>query len=60
MSDHRRSLQPTCRRRRTGEDIAHGTVVLAAGRRLRPQDVGGLASLGMSEVAVFHFAVPLA
>jgi molybdopterin molybdotransferase len=29
-----------------GEDIAAGTVVLRAGRRLRPQDVGLLASIG--------------
>ncbi|HEU5296093.1 MAG TPA: molybdopterin molybdenumtransferase MoeA, partial [Burkholderiaceae bacterium] len=30
---------------RVGEDIARGSVVLAAGRHLRPQDVGVLASL---------------
>src|SRR5262245_43670797 len=35
-----------------GEDIAPGTVVLRAGRVLRPQDVGVLASLGASPVAV--------
>lgn len=29
-----------------GEDIAAGTVVLSAGRRLRPQDLGVLSSLG--------------
>ncbi|HMO47046.1 MAG TPA: molybdopterin molybdotransferase MoeA [Rubrivivax sp.] len=37
---------------RVGEDIARGTAVLAAGRRLRPQDVGVLASLGMDRVMV--------
>ncbi len=33
-----------------GEDIAAGTVVLHAGRRLRPQDVGLLASIGVAPV----------
>ncbi len=35
---------------RIGEDIASGTTVLAAGRVLRPQDVGVLASIGCGEV----------
>jgi molybdopterin molybdotransferase len=35
-----------------GEDIRAGTVVLAAGRRLRPQDVGVLSSIGMADVPV--------
>jgi molybdopterin molybdotransferase len=35
---------------RRGEDIAPGTVVLPAGRVLRPQDVAVLASLGASPV----------
>jgi molybdopterin molybdotransferase len=35
-----------------GEDVAKGAVVLRAGRRLRPQDVGLLASLGYSRVSV--------
>lgn len=33
-----------------GEDVALGSTVLSAGRRLRPQDLGVLASLGMAEV----------
>lgn len=37
---------------RIGEDIRCGSQVLAAGRRLRPQDLGVLASLGMAEVQV--------
>jgi molybdopterin molybdotransferase len=37
---------------RTGEDIARGATVLAAGRRLRPQDAGVLASLGIDRVDV--------
>ena len=39
---------------RVGEDIARGTTVLAAGRRLRPQDAGVLASLGTSRIAVLR------
>lgn len=37
---------------RTGEDVAAGTAVLPAGRVLRPQDIGVLASIGQGEVAV--------
>ena len=37
---------------RRGEDIRTGTTVLDSGRRLRAQDVGLLASLGIAEVAV--------
>ena len=35
---------------RTGEDIERGTRVLLAGRRLRPQDAGLLASIGRERV----------
>jgi molybdopterin molybdotransferase len=35
-----------------GEDIARGSTVLAAGRRLRPQDVGVLSSIGLAETLV--------
>lgn len=35
-----------------GEDIRRGDLVVARGRRLRPQDVGVLASLGIAEIAV--------
>jgi len=38
--------------RRTGEDLQRGSVALAAGRLLRPSDLGLLASLGIGEVAV--------
>ena len=38
--------------RPAGEDIAEGKMVLAAGRRLRPQDVGVLAALGLTNVEV--------
>jgi molybdopterin molybdotransferase len=39
---------------RRGEDISPGTCVLAAGRRLRPQDIGLLASIGVGAVAVIR------
>jgi len=37
---------------RVGEDVARGATVLTAGRRLRPQDLGVLSSIGAGEVAV--------
>ena len=37
---------------RAGEDIAGGTVVLRAGRVLRPQDLGVLSSIGADRVEV--------
>jgi molybdopterin molybdotransferase len=37
---------------RRGEDITAGTVVLEAGRVLRPQDVGVLSSIGVAHVRV--------
>lgn len=37
---------------RRGEDIAAGSRVLCAGRRLRPQDVGVLSSIGLRRVPV--------
>lgn len=36
--------------RLAGEDVAHGQEVLPAGLRLRPQDLGLLAALGLAEV----------
>ena len=38
--------------RRKGHDVAAGNVVLEAGRRLRAQDIGLLASLGIANVTV--------
>jgi len=35
-----------------GEDISAGASVLPAGRRLRPQDIGVLSSIGVSQVSV--------
>lgn len=39
---------------RVGEDVALGSHVLAALRRLRPQDIGLLASIGIAEVNVLR------
>jgi molybdopterin molybdotransferase len=38
---------------RAGEDIVPGTTLLHTGRALRPQDLGVLSSIGISEVPVF-------
>lgn len=37
-----------------GEDIAKGTVLLEAGRVLRPQDLGVMSSIGVGEMSVFR------
>ncbi len=39
---------------RIGEDVKAGTELLPQGRRLRPQDVGVLASVGLPEVQVIR------
>lgn len=39
---------------RMGEDVTAGSTVLAAGRRLRPQDAGLLASIGVARVSVIR------
>lgn len=38
--------------RRAGEDIRNGSVILAAGARLRPQDLGLAASVGLEKLPV--------
>ncbi len=40
--------------RRAGEDIAAGSQVLAAGVRIRPQEMGLIASIGLADVTVFR------
>ncbi|HEV7216297.1 MAG TPA: molybdopterin molybdotransferase MoeA, partial [Chloroflexota bacterium] len=35
-----------------GEDVRAGELLLRAGRRLRPEDIGGLAAIGMVQVPV--------
>lgn len=38
---------------RIGEDVTQGTTILKQGRRLRPQDIALLASIGKKEISVF-------
>ncbi|MDX1723223.1 MAG: molybdopterin molybdotransferase MoeA [Pseudomonas sp.] len=40
--------------RQCGEELAAGTQVLSAGQRLRPQELGLLASFGIDRVAVYR------
>lgn len=40
--------------RQAGEDVTVGDVMIAAGQRLRPQDLAALASVGCAEVSVFR------
>ena len=40
--------------RRRGQDVREGQVVLRRGHRLRPQDVGLAASLGLAELPVYR------
>ena len=47
-------LKRGANRRRAGEDVTVGTTVLAAGLRLRPQEIGLAASLGFSELSVYR------
>lgn len=39
---------------RSGEDFAKDSIALEKGRQLRPQDLGVLSGLGMSEIPVFR------
>lgn len=56
LEDGRVLLRPGLRRganaREAGEDVARGGTILRAGRRLRPQDVGLAASVGLTALAV--------
>ncbi|GMG83461.1 molybdopterin-binding protein [Paralimibaculum aggregatum] len=47
-----RPRKPGANRRPQGEDARHGEPVLAAGRRLRPQDLARAASVGADRLAV--------
>jgi molybdopterin molybdotransferase len=45
-------LKPGANVRPAGEDIAVGTAALAAGQRLRPQDVALVAAFGLTQIGV--------
>lgn len=49
-----RSVKPGAYIRNKGEDVSVGKVVLDSYSRLRPQDIGLLAMLGISRVSVFR------
>jgi len=48
----RPGIKPGANRRRAGEDVRAGREILAAGQRLRPQDVGLAAAVGCTELTV--------
>jgi molybdopterin molybdotransferase len=50
----RRTVPPGENVMLTGEDVSVGQTALAAGRRLRPQDIGLLAALGCTSARVFR------
>lgn len=45
-------VQPGENLRRAGDDIQAGALILAQGHRLKPQDIGLLASIGLESVSV--------
>ncbi|USG62378.1 molybdopterin molybdotransferase MoeA [Sneathiella marina] len=47
-------LKPGANCRKAGEDITKGNLLLEKGTLLRPQEVGYLASIGLSEISVFR------
>ena len=47
-------IKPGQHIRPAGQDIAAGSMVLSAGRWLRPEDIGVLASTGITQVPVFR------
>lgn len=49
-----RNAEPGANIREAGEDIAAGSLALAAGTRVRPAEVGVLASLGLTRVDVYR------
>ncbi len=47
-------LKPGANRRRAGEDLKAGEVLVTAGTRLRPQDIAAIASTGTARVEVWR------
>jgi molybdopterin molybdotransferase len=50
----RHGIKPGANRRRAGEDIVAGDIAVPAGRRLRAQEIGLAASLGLGRLAVYR------
>jgi molybdopterin molybdotransferase len=49
-----KSVKPGDSVRPHGQDLSAGTILFKTGHRLRPQDVGLLASLGFAQIAVYR------
>ncbi|MBR9869947.1 MAG: molybdopterin molybdotransferase MoeA [Gammaproteobacteria bacterium] len=47
-------VEPGQNIRRRGQDLADGDLALAQGTRLRPQEMGLLASIGLNQITVFR------
>ncbi|QGZ33052.1 gephyrin-like molybdotransferase Glp [Stappia indica] len=47
-------LKPGANRRKAGEDLKAGEVLVEAGARMRPQDIAAIASTGTDRVEVFR------
>ena len=52
----RRAVAPGENVLKPGEDVARGEVLFPAGRRLRPQEIGLLAALGVIRVMAYQKA----
>ena len=50
----RKAVKPGENIRRAGEDIAVGATVLAAGAKIRPQEMGLAASVGLASLPIFR------
>ncbi|VAW50003.1 Molybdopterin molybdenumtransferase [hydrothermal vent metagenome] len=48
------SVRPAQNVRHTGEDISQGSVILAKGHKLRAQDLGLIASIGIAQINVYQ------
>jgi putative molybdopterin biosynthesis protein len=55
----RRPASPWQHVRPPGEDIAESEMILPSGHRIRPQDIGALATYGITEVPVRYFRAGL-
>jgi len=49
-----RSIEAGTFIRHAGQDVQHGDILLEPGRRLRPQDIGMLASIGQTQIQVYR------
>lgn len=52
-----KSVAPGQHLLQAGEDIRKGETILSAGRRLRPQEIGLLAALGIEQIPVYRLPI---